>query len=274
MIYRVLYNNLKNNIVKRPYYLLMLCLIFAQILLGNMVEIYKKGEIKLIPEASFGKATEWDLLFRDTDKSIAFLTDGSFFRTASRVHKIYKFDASGKLEFAFGQAGQGPGDITNPNEISILGEKYLVVKERGNLRRISIFELNGNFTKLITMNNFINSCIAVGDGMIGIVSTYQGPSGKNTMRKYDVYLKNVHSDSEMKLKSFQRKHIQSSVQTPDLYGQVFIFKIGLNNILIAFSESQEVNIFSNKGELVSKFNVDMNRKKLMIDFLTIIWRES
>jgi len=247
--------------MKSIYYLL-LCLIFAQVLLGNVVEIYKKGEIKLIPEASFGKATEWDLLFTDTDKSIAFLADESFFRTASKGNKIYKFDASGKLEFSFGQAGQGPGDITNPNEISILDEKKLVVKERGNLRRISIFELDGNFTKLIRVDNFINSCIAVGNGMIGIVSTYQGPSGKDTMRKYDVYLKNVHSGKEVRLKSFERKNIQSRVQTPDLYGNVFILKIGLNNILVAFSESQEVNIFSDKGELVSKFNVDRNRRKI------------
>ena len=39
-------------------------------------------------------------------------------------------------------------------------------------------------------------------------------------------------------------------------------KIEENNILVAFSESREVFIYSNKGELISKFKLELNRRAI------------
>ena len=110
--------------MRRKIIPLFLFFIVSCFLSADLIEQYKKGEIKLIPDQKFGMNTNWDLLFRkNIDNHFAFLPDGSFFRSASKTHKIYKFSDNGDILFEFGQEGQGPGDINYPSELSILDEK-------------------------------------------------------------------------------------------------------------------------------------------------------
>ncbi|MDD8026217.1 MAG: hypothetical protein PHI34_06875, partial [Acidobacteriota bacterium] len=80
--------------------------------------------IKIVPDPAFGQGVAWDSIFRkETDVSLAFLPDGSFFLGCGREAKVYKFDAAGKIVSSFGRKGQGPGDLTEKGAPRSKGSK-------------------------------------------------------------------------------------------------------------------------------------------------------
>jgi len=95
--------------MKRTIFL-VLCAFFISYLRAELIDTYKRGEVRMQADSSFGVNTNWAMLFRSSDDGIVFLNDGSFYRTAPKEHKVYKFDRNGELEFEFGQEGQGTGD--------------------------------------------------------------------------------------------------------------------------------------------------------------------
>jgi hypothetical protein len=115
----------------------------------DLVDAYRKGRIVLEPDPNFAEGANWESLFLDRHRCIKVGTDGSIFISNSRDHNISKFGADGKLITEFGRHGQGPGDLEFPAELSILDEKYLVVGEYIQGRRISLFELDGTFHKVL-----------------------------------------------------------------------------------------------------------------------------
>jgi WD40 repeat protein len=148
-----------------PTVFLVICLsvsdrqsLFAQGQRPNSTASDKSGTIKIVPDPAFGTKTEWDTLFGTssmgpappTVKWTAFLPDGSFFRAATADGLVHKFDALGNLIKTFGHKGQGPGDLQNPAALDLLDAKILVVNDAGN-RRLSLFDLDGNFLRTVKL---------------------------------------------------------------------------------------------------------------------------
>ncbi|MCK7540845.1 MAG: hypothetical protein MZV63_63120 [Marinilabiliales bacterium] len=98
-----------------------------------------------------GAGTEWDALFKTTtDHWTRSCPTGPLFRTAAADGLVHKFDTTGNLVKTFGRKGQGPGDLQMPGALDVLDEKTLVVNDAGN-RRLSLFDLDGNFMKTVKM---------------------------------------------------------------------------------------------------------------------------
>lgn len=115
---------------------------FHGFLFADLIDVYKKGEIKIVPEPEFGKNTNWDLLLYKGIRSISFTPDGSFFVSGRGLNKIFKFDSNGNLIKSFGKKGQGPGDFVSPRCLSILDDKYLLVGF-SDTPDISIYSIDG-----------------------------------------------------------------------------------------------------------------------------------
>ena len=80
--------------MKKSVVFAALILITCAGLYSDLLTAYKKGAIKLVPDAAFGAKTPWDMFFNgESDTSLAFLPDGSFFRTSVKDCKIYRFNA-------------------------------------------------------------------------------------------------------------------------------------------------------------------------------------
>ncbi len=230
---------------------------------ADLTDTYKRGKITVIPESEFGTKTNWDILFRDVDQRFAFLPDGSFFRSASGNHKIYKFDEQGNLLFEFGQYGQGPGDLNSPGDLSILDEKYLVVQEYALSRRISIFNLEGKLVKLLKINYHSNSCVSLKDNKIAIVAGSSGPGERKVTRSIvdKVFIKDIWTGKEINVASFTQEMMKSKLTPMHYYGRVYISKIDSDKLLVAFSGNPEINIYSLNGEKLFSFKLINLEKK-------------
>ncbi len=254
----------KGKKIKKLVFTLFATLILYSFVTTDLIDVYKKGEITVIPDPEFGTNTNWDLLFRNVDQRLAFLPDGCFFRSASRNHKIYKFNEKGDLILEFGQHGQGPGDLTNPSDLSILDGKYLVVKEYSMSRRISIFDLDGNFVKLLKINYHASSCTSLKDNKIAIVAGSYGPGNKKTTKAKvnNVLIKDISTGKEVNVATFNQEMRESKLTPVDFYGSVNICRIDTNKLLVAFSENQEICIYSLNGEKISSFKVHLQREEV------------
>ena len=128
---------------------------------------YRTGRILLRADEDWTPNLPADLFFESGHIAVA--PDGCVFVSNGKRHMIFKFDASGKFVKTIGRHGQGPGDLTNPGHLSILDGKYLVVGEYAANRRISIFDLDGNFVKIVTTGRYTSRPIALKNGKIAYV---------------------------------------------------------------------------------------------------------
>lgn len=234
---------------------------------ADLIDIYKRGEIILTPDPEFGINTDWASLFRSTAddrSSIAFSPDGNFFRSSLRDNKIYKFNEKGELLFGFGQEGQGPGDLSGPQGLSILDGKYLVVRESLLSRRISVFDLDGKFFKLMKTDYFVSSCVSLKDNKIAVLTRKYGAGDRkaDSIRESTVFIRDIATDKEIKVASFEQEIRRTKLTATHFYGSVHLCRIDNDKLLVAYSGIPEVNIYSTSGERLSWFRVNLQRQKV------------
>ena len=220
----------------------------------------QQNTIRLDPDPGFGTGVDWGYYFpAGVDQSIGFLEDGPFYIASSRRNLILNFSPRGVILSEFGRPGQGPGDLTTPNDVSILDNQYIVVRERGDTRRISIFDLKGKFLKLIHTNVQHLACVSVGDGKIGIVT---GQLNQN-LRKDTVSLRDIHSGQVSTIATFEYEVAsRSRVQIPNLHPTVYLAKINKDSLLVGFSGNENIAIYSKEGEKLTEFSMNLLRRKI------------
>jgi hypothetical protein len=255
------------------FFSLLLCLSLS----ADLLTAYKKGVIKIVPDPNFGAKTTWDMLFKaGFDKRITFLPDGSFFRTAYMDGKIYKFDTNGDKVAEFGRKGQGPGDLNGPVHLDVLDDKYLIIYEDGN-RRLSQFDLDGKFIKTakiespgISMTAPVVSLLALKANKIAIVA--QDQKSNFWVKNFRVLIKDMGTGAEKEIASFTDEKPQSPIfiKLGQFDGAVYLAKVGGNKLLIAYSKSPEIALYSFDGEKKSSFNIGLERVKIGFDHLEYV----
>ncbi len=169
----------------------------------GLADVYKSGPIHLEQDPEFGKNTDWNVLFFNIFCDMVVAPDGSLFIASSRQHKIFKFDPEGNLTKSFGQEGQGPGDFSVPGDLSILDGELLVVGEYASMQRISLFDLEGNFKKLLKTGRPPFRPIALRDGKIAyLIYNYRGDSPTARKKIASVLIRDIDSDEEIKVAEF------------------------------------------------------------------------
>ncbi len=245
-------------------------IIFSMILfLGNFLhadlrDIYKTGTVKIVPDPKFGKNTEWDTLFsKSVDTSLAFLSDGSFFRLSSKDNKVYKFDNKGNLLFEFGQSGQGPGDINFPGDISILDGTYVVVNDNPQYRRISVFDLDGQFKRLIKTSCAVFDCVSLKNNHIAILCESSVREDNYITSNFNIFIRNIFNDEEKKVASFYQRSRVTKLTATGFYENAYISRFQDGTLSVAYSGSPELSIYSLTGEKLFSFKVNLQREKII-----------
>ena len=220
----------------------------------------QRSTIHLIPDPGFGTKTDWGYYFpTGLDQLIGFLENGSFFVASPRRNLVLHVSAAGELLSEFGRPGQGPGDLTFRRDVSILDGRYVVVNESGETRRISIFNLKGEFFKIIQTDNPHLSCVAVGGGKIAVVT---GQLNKN-IRKDIVSLKDIHSGQSININSFEYEiAIRSRLRIPSLSPSVHLARIDGNKLLVGFSGNDSLSIYSQEGKKLASFSLNIPTRKI------------
>ncbi|MGA2586915.1 MAG: 6-bladed beta-propeller [Candidatus Aminicenantales bacterium] len=260
--------------MKKPIALLALtgalCLTAAT---ADLLTSYQTGEIKLVADPGFGGKTVWDMLFQPADdRSIAFLSDGSFFRAASKDSRIYKFNAAGEKIFEFGAKGQGPGDLMNPNGLGILDDKTLVVNDSGN-KRLSLFDLTGKFVKSVKTNDSTTSLVALCNGKVALVTWPVGQSPANSIFwRNCIVLKDLETGAETELASFEDLQPRSAfvAKIGQFIGAAQIVRLGPDKLVVGYTKSRDIAIYSAEGKKLASFALDLERVKITFDHLLYI----
>ena len=227
------------------------------LLWGNLIEVYKKEMIELNPEKEFGIDTDWSDPGFYKLSSIVVSTDGRLFASISNQHKICKFDLNGKLLKTFSQKGQGPGDTYYPSKLSILDVKYLVVSEYSTNRRISLFDLDGNFYKLVKTNYSVNDVVGLKDGKIAITSI----SYSNDHEKISVYIKDIITGVEKcvttSVEKMRKIKTDKLIIRSPFQKRCFICKAAGGNLLMGFNDSNIITLYSPQGEKINSFELNI-----------------
>ncbi len=241
------------------YKVAVFLLLFSSLICAQNLVDYKRSPIQLRPDADFSTGTDWESLFYDVYKDLAVCPDGSVFVSNSRQHHIYKFSSSGKLEATIGQKGQGPADLYYPGDLSILDNKFLVVGEYASTRRISIFDLEGKFVKVLKTERNQLGCTAIGNNHIAY-RTYSNQ--KEDINTITVFSKAIDTGKEVRITSLDISSGNSflvdkgyMIGFPTQTGTVFIAGTGNGNILVGNSSQRKIAIYSVDGKQVSSFTL-------------------
>ncbi len=249
---------------KRFCFVLFVVLMFSLTLSASLLDVYRSGKIKLVPDPDFGKGTEWDIYFPQGIKDIAFLPDGSFFATGlgnKACHCVYKFDKNGKFIKKIGKKGRGPGDLYHPGKLSILDNNYLLVAEYATMRRISVFDLNGNFVKIIRTKEPVFDVVGLKGDTILIATFSSRKSGNLVIFSHNFYIKNIVTGKEKKILILKDKSKYGGFFRMPMFSGKGIIVVNGDYVFIGTSFFPEIYIFDFNGKKVKEINLGYKKKR-------------
>jgi hypothetical protein len=231
-----------------------------------LIDLYKTGLITLKASSDFSIKSEWKSLFFNPYKELIVAGDGSIFVSDNREHNIYKFDKNGNFIKKFGQLGEGPGDLYVPGSMSILDNKYLVVGEYAGNRRISIFDLEGNFFKLLKVRGSVYRPTSLKNNKIAYLSYTVVPIGNSTYfyKQIEINIIDAITNENIKVNKYEFK--EQSIKVDESFkvymgevgGNVFIASTNEGNLLIGDSILSYIDIYSLDGKKIKSFKLNMN----------------
>jgi len=241
---------------------------------AGIIDFYKLGIMRIFVSSEFGKKTNWDSLFFDNIKELVIAEDGKIFVTNHSGHNVLEFDLNGNFVGKFGLKGQGPGDLYYPSSPSILDSKYLVIGEYPTSRRISLFNLKGNFIKVCKTNHAVYRPTALKDKKIAYLTYKYKKNNKTTkVRITSIIIKDVDSGIERKIESMAIMDKgtvlagNSAIKLGNFVGEVIIKKTKGGNLLIGATNSPDLKIITPDGELVRSFRLEMKSIPVTNDYI-------
>ncbi|MFC2158308.1 hypothetical protein ACFLT9_10775 [Acidobacteriota bacterium] len=239
--------------------------------------VYAKDKLVILPSEDFGTRVDWDTFFYNTFTDLTVGPEGNIFAASSRQHKIFKFSSQGDLIKSFGEKGQGPGDFNGPDNLSILDNKFLVIGEYALSLRISLFDLDGNFFKVLKTKNSVYSPIALKNNHVAYIGKNFRKQGNTTIAIESAIIKRVDNGEESTVVKFEfpiqslRTGNQSSISLgDDTGGRMFIACSGEGNLLVGNSLLPKIDVYTIEGKKVGSITLNMETipvtKKLISRF--------
>jgi len=228
---------------------------------ASLLDVYKKGVIKLNACREYGMDSDWDDLFYDHYKWMTVAPDGSIFVTNSHQHTIYKFNPKGKLVNRFGRKGTGPGDVYAPSHPSILDGRFLAIGEYASHQRISLFDLSGNFIKVLKTLHTASSPLALKNGKLAYISK-NNDVNKN-LTSTSIYIKDTLSEKEKMVLKIETPYIFFMIKglhivIGNFKGSAHVTNSQNGNLIVGVSNSPLLKIYSPEGGLIKSFNLKIN----------------
>jgi hypothetical protein len=154
-----------NNFMKKA----ILTILISGILAGfvsaqKLLDIYKNGPVRLVPDKTYGAKNSWESLFslyydtlnimegeREVYKKIIVAPDGSVFMSHKNRYEIWKFDPYGNFVKKFGTKGGKASQFPYlPSIEPVVDNKYVFTTDAN--ARLKFFDLDGNYFKSITLD--------------------------------------------------------------------------------------------------------------------------
>lgn len=244
-------------------------------------DVYRSGPVKLSPDPVFGKGVDWGSFLFEAFRDIAVADDGTIFMVNGREHTIHKFDPSGRKVLTFSQKGQGPGDVMNPDHPSLLDDRYLVVGEYASNRRISLFDLDGHFVRVLKTERPVFGVVALtGTKIAYLARQHEAGAGGPTQgiasvpTTIRVVLKDIETGVEQVLlsrasraKFIMHDRLGATSLGGDNEGTVFLTRTGDGCLAVGIGNSPEIEIYDTEGRRVRSFALEKSPQPATPDFI-------
>jgi hypothetical protein len=270
------------------YFSLFLTILSGIAFSENLIDIYKKGKVRLVPVAEFASGNNWNEIFpRPGDpyanpyRNLAVAPDESIFVAAYTFLKdpdkalkcIYKFGADGRFRKKFGEKGRrtrdGKSIYGRPEFPSVLDGKYVVV---GEYDRIRLYDLDGNEVKVMKMTRPVYGCEALKDGQIALVLMVFLLDGSV---KQLIVLKNVETEKESVIAESISNEAKSRISFKDKSDRMisfshqfsgtrgFVRRTPEGSLLTGFWRQPSLSVFDKEGRELKE--IPLNIKPFAID---------
>lgn len=246
--------------------------------------LLKRGTLTVKPDVSYAKGVNWEDYLLDFRRDLCLDPGNNLFMADAYNHHIYKFSPDGKLLKTFGQKGQGPGDFVNPSDIGLFSGKFLLVGEYATNRRMSVFDRNGAFIRMIRTKSAVFSPTPVNDNVVAYYYfTYaledrKGAANphKKGFNRAHIVLKDLKTEKEKEVTSLD---VSNSDQL--MIGNHYMFSLGYSykgsahlkgdskgNLYVGHSGAPDIRIYSPKGDLLKTFKLNIPPIKVTADYIS------
>lgn len=146
----------------------------------KLIDVYKKGIVKLVPDTEYGKGNNWDNVFKtyyDTiystpmgnRKSLKIMPDGSVIVNNTYRNFYSKFTPSGKFEKEFGITNSKGIQYKKINAIEGIINNNTFYTGLDNMGNMICFDFNGNYIKTLKLNYMTRQMIPLPNNKIAVV---------------------------------------------------------------------------------------------------------
>ena len=168
--------------MKKYFVFLSFMLLMHNVLAQVLLDVYKKGTVKLVPDSEYGKDNQWDKVFEsyyDTlynahikspigvRKSLVVMPDGSVV-VSHRYKDFYSlFDPAGKFVKEFNLKGSSGKKLKEVDQIQgIINNNFYT--DFDNMGKSICFDFNGNYVKTLSVDYMVFQSVPISNNKIAV----------------------------------------------------------------------------------------------------------
>ena len=146
----------------------------------KLIDVYKKGTVKLAPDLEYAQGNNWDIVFKtyyDTlknspmgnRKSLKIMPDGSVVVNHRYRNYYTKFSPSGKFEKEFGIVNNKGVQFKKTDAIEGIINNNTFYTGLDNMGNMVCFDFDGNYKKTLKLNYMTRQMIPLPNNKIAVV---------------------------------------------------------------------------------------------------------
>lgn len=271
--------------MKRLLIIMLMALVATGTMSQNLIDIYKKGTVKLVPDNEYGKGNNWDKVFvtyNDTiygkpmgnRKSITIAPDGSIAVDHAYHNYFSKFDPNGKFSKEFYITSETGYQYQKTSGIAGVINNNTFIGGIDNLGRMLCFDFDGNYKKTLKLDYKVRQLIVLPNEKIAVVGWV---IWKDRFRDFvsivdyatneekiiwDHFTDRTNCPPAENCKLFQYAYAFKSRGMVSLKTMPYVNTLGMqsppkiecigNNLVIAYPETGEIVVCDLTGKVISK----------------------
>ena len=249
--------------MKRIMFIISIMFFVNNISAQSLMDLYKKGTVKLIPDETYAQHNDWDKVFEtyyDTlynrpmgdRKSIVLMPNGSV--VVNHAYKNYYslFDSNGKFVKEFGVTNHSGKQLKKTNAIQgIIGNHFFTGLD--NMGKMLCFDFTGKYIKTLTLDYMAHDMIPLPDNKIAVVGWVIWKDGFRDL----ISIVDYNTNKE----KIVWDHFSKSIRSNHRPNIAFV----KNRLIATFPSSGDIFIYDVKGNLLSKDKANWKRSYISVE---------
>ena len=242
----------------------------------SLLDIYKRGAVKLTPDTEYGRGNDWEKVFANfTDtipthnRSIVMMPNGSVVVNYSlNAHSFYSlFDANGRFvrEFGITRAGRRAQNVLAIQ--AVMNNHFITTTD--NMGNATIMDFNGNFVRSLKFDHSVGDMVPLTNNKIAIVGFTV--LGNNRTRNFVAIVDFQTNEQKViweHVTTFNRRKIVASGTTIFFAGNEVDARPSItfanNQLVVALPHTGDILFYDVNGTLRSRQKVGWPQKFLSV----------